>query len=234
MRQSAFDPKQKYYNLDEYDVVIAVDPDWSELELGQFQMLKTWIERQAGGLIIVAGPIHTFQLARADETSKLKALIELFPVVPGDSVLPVNPNMNIRRNTKKPWYLNFPGATKEMEFLRLDDDKDTPLSGWDEFFFKKDKRDERDTEAKRGFYSVYPVTSVKKGATVVATFADPTAKMPDGSEHPFLVTMDYPQGKIVYIGSGEMRRLRGYKELFYERFWIKLARYASAGTRLRR
>ncbi|MFL5342229.1 MAG: hypothetical protein ACJ8F7_18945 [Gemmataceae bacterium] len=227
------DPKQKYYNLDEYDVIIAVDPDWNELELGQFQILKTWIERQAGGLIIVAGPINTFQLARADETSKLKALQELFPVVPGDSVLPVNANQNFRRNTKKPWYLNFPGANKDLEFLKLDDDKDSPLSGWDEFFFRKEHRDERDTEAKRGFYEVYPVQAVKKGATVVATFADPAAKMPDGSEHPFLVTMDYPQGRIVYIGSGELRRLRGFRELYYERFWIKLARYASAGTRLR-
>ena len=227
------DPKQKYYNLDEYDVIIAIDPDWNELELGQFQILKTWIERQAGGLIIVAGPINTFQLARADETSKLKALMELFPVVPGDSVLPVNANQNFRRNTKKAWYLNFPGANRDMEFLKLDDDKDSPLSGWDEFFFKKEKRDEHDVEAKRGFYEVYPVQAVKKGAQVVATFADPAAKMPDGSEHPFLVTMEYPQGRIVYLGSGELRRLRGYKELYYEHFWIKLARYASAGTRLR-
>src|SRR5260370_103500 len=213
--------------------MVATDPDWSELELGQFQILKTWIERQAGGLILVAGPIHTFQLARADETSKLKGLMELFPVVPGDSVLPVNPNMNIRRSTKKPWYLNFPGANKEMEFLKLDDDKDTPLSGWDEFFFKKDHRDECDAEAKRGFYEVSPGEAVKKGAQVSATITDPAAKMPDGSEHPFLVTMDYPQGRIVYLGSGEMRRLRGYKEIYYERFWIKLTRYAGAGTRLR-
>src|SRR5262249_59425533 len=57
--------------------------------------------------------------------------------------------------------------------------------------------------------------------------------MPDGAEHPFLVSMEYPQGRIIYLGSAEMRRLRGYKELFYERFWIKMARYAAAGSRLR-
>jgi hypothetical protein len=227
------DPKQKYYNLDEYDVIIAIDPDWSELDANQFQLLKTWVERQAGGLIILAGPINTFQLARADESSKLKALAELFPVVPGDSVLPVNPQMNLRRNTKKAWFLNFPGANKDMEFLKLDDEKNQPLAGWDQFFFGKEHRDGREAEAKRGFYEVYPVQSVKKGAVVIATFADPAAKMPDGSEHPFLVSMEYPQGRIVYLGSAETRRLRGYKELFYERFWIKLARYAAAGSRLR-
>jgi hypothetical protein len=226
------DPKEKYYNLDQYDVIIAFDPDWSELDAQQYKMLKTWVERQAGGLIIVGGPIHTFQLARAAEADKLQSLAELFPVVPGDSVLPVNPAAGLTRNTKKAWYLNFPGANKDMEFLKLDDDKPGPLAGWDEFFFRKDKRDPRDTDAFRGFYGFYPIQSVKKGATVVATFADPAARMQDGSEHPFLVTMDYPQGKIVFLG-GELWRLRSYKEMFFERFWIKLARYASSGTRVR-
>src|SRR5262249_11195417 len=156
---------------------------------------------------------------------KLQTLAELFPVMPGDSVLPIG---GVRRNTKKAWYLNFPGATKDTEFLKLDDDKPSPLAGGDEFFFRKDKRDERDTEAFRGFFSFYPVQSVKGGATVVATFADPAAKMTDesakrwGYEHPWLVTMDYPQGRIVFLGSGEIWRLRKLKEAYFDRFWIKL------------
>jgi hypothetical protein len=227
------DPKEKYYNLDEYDVIIAFDPDWSELLPEQFTLLKTWIERQAGGLILVGGPINTFQLARAVEDGKLRTLIDLYPVMPGDSVLPVNAQVGVRRNTKKAWYLNFPGANRDMEFLKLDEDKDAPLAGWDEFFFRKEKRDDRDTEAYRGFYSAYPIQSVKKGAIVVATFADPAAKMPDGTEQPYLVTMEYPQGRIVFLGSGEVWRLRKYKEIFFDRFWIKLARYASAGSRIR-
>lgn len=223
------DPKDKYYNLDQYDVIIAFDPDWSELLPEQLNLLKTWIENQAGGLIIVAGPIHTYQVASAEDGGKFKVLQELFPVIPGDSRLPLAGG--IRRNTKKPWYLNFPGA-KDQEFLKLDDDKNHPLAGWDEFFFRKERRDERDTEARNGFYDYYPIQSVKKGADVVATFADPQAKLPDGSEHPFLVTMDYPKGKIVFLG-GEMYRLRSRKIEYYERFWVKLARYASAGTRVR-
>jgi hypothetical protein len=226
------DPKEKYYNLDQYDVIIAFDPDWSELEAEQLRLLKTWVERQAGGLILVGGPIHTNQLARAADSDKLRILAELFPVVPGDSVLPVNPNAGLRPNPRKPWALNFPGANKDMEFLKLDDDKNALLAGWDEFFFRKEKRDARDTEAYRGFYSVYPVQSVKKGATVVATFTDPGTRLADGSEHPFLVVMDYPQGKVAFL-AGEVWRLRSFKESYFERFWIKLARYVSAGTRLR-
>ncbi len=226
------DPKEKYYNLDQYDVIIAFDPDWSELEAEQIRLLKTWIERQAGGLIIVGGPIHTYQLARATESDKLQMLAELFPVVPGDSVLPANPNVGLRPNTRRPWHLNFPGAHKDMEFLKLDEEKNHPLAGWDDFFFRKERRDARDTDASRGFFSVYPVQSVKKGATVVATYADPATRLADGSEHPFLVVMDYPQGKIAFL-AGELWRLRAYREAFFERFWIKLARYVSSGTRTR-
>ena len=64
----------------------------------------------------------------------------------------------------------------------------------------------------------------------MATFADPRARLADGKEQPFLVTMPYGSGKVVYIGSGEVWRLRQYSEAFHERFWIKLARYAGSGN----
>jgi hypothetical protein len=37
-------------------------------------------------------------------------------------------------------------------------------------------------------------------------------------------------GKVVFIGSHEMWRLRMYREKYHERFWIKLARYAGSGN----
>src|SRR5262249_60630616 len=64
-------PKEKYYNLDQYDVIIAFDPDWSKLLPEQFDLLRNWVSRQAGGLIIVGGPIHTFQAAPAPAADKL-------------------------------------------------------------------------------------------------------------------------------------------------------------------
>src|SRR5207248_743486 len=70
----------------------------------------------------------------------------------------------------------------------------------------------------------------------VATFADPRARLSSGQEQPFLVTMPYGSGKVVYLGAGEMWRLRMCREVFHERFWTKLARYAGSGnlTRLSR
>ena len=86
----------------------------------------------------------------------------------------------------------------------------------------------------RGFFSYYPVKSVKQGATVVATFGDPQARMTGddakGGEMPFLVTMPSKKGKVVYIGWEGTWRLRQYREEYFERFWTKLGRYAGSGN----
>ena len=52
-------PDDKYYNLMQYDVVVAFDPDWTRLEPDQAALLDTWVHRHGGGLIIVGGPVNT-------------------------------------------------------------------------------------------------------------------------------------------------------------------------------
>jgi hypothetical protein len=46
---------------------------------------------------------------------------------------------------------------------------------------------------------------------------------------PFFATMKVGGGKTAYIGSAETWRLRQAKEIFHDRFWVKLARYCSSG-----
>ena len=58
------DTKDKPFNLNEYDLIVAFDPDWSEITRDQADMLQTWVQRQGGGLIYVADRINTFQLIR--------------------------------------------------------------------------------------------------------------------------------------------------------------------------
>jgi hypothetical protein len=118
-----------------------------------------------------------------------------------------------------------------MEFLKLDEDSKEPLSGWEEFFTGAGRgQSDKSQPPRRGFYNYYPVKGAKPNATVVATFSDPRARLNDGKEHPYLVTMPYGSGKVVFLGSGELWRLRQYREIYHERFWTKLARYAGSGN----
>jgi hypothetical protein len=218
--------EDRYANLAYYDVIIAFDPDWSKLEPEQLTALTNWVSRQAGGLILVASPVNTTQLTRLNNRERLKPILDLLPVFLRDSVLEGEGPAN------EPWRLHFPGANSEMEFLKLDEAGKEPLAGWEQFFTGASKSPVGgETPAVRGFYSYYPVRDVKPSATVVATLANPRARIDNGQkEQPYLVTMPFGNGKVVYLGSGETWRLRQYRESYYERFWTKLARYAGSGN----
>ena len=45
-----------------YDCIVAFDPDWTMLDARQVDMLESWVAEEAGGLVVVAGPIHTGEL----------------------------------------------------------------------------------------------------------------------------------------------------------------------------
>ncbi|MBI3411721.1 MAG: hypothetical protein HY040_25605 [Planctomycetes bacterium] len=220
--------KEKFMSLTDYDLIIAFDPDWSQLDSNQFKLLKDWVGGYSGGIIFVAGPVHTHIIARPGGID-IDALKVLYPVVPKDSRLE-----SLIHDSSRPYYLGFTNKAKLFDFLKLDETGESPTSGWDGFFWGTGKAPEpgKDVTPLRGMFSYYPVEKVKPGATVVATFEGPErTRINDGKDaQPYIVTMPFGSGKTVYIGSAESYRLRTYKDNFHERFWIKLGRYVSAGT----
>jgi hypothetical protein len=220
----------EYYNLGHYDIVIGFDPDWARLTEDEMKMIRRWVDL-GHGLILVGGPINTLQLARPDAVDgKLKAILDLYPVILEDSRI-----QDLERPTNDPWRLNFPGVTPEMEFMRLEENADAmqnPLRAWEEFFYGKEAAagQARPATPIRGMYNYYPAKELKPGTQVIATFSDPRAKLSDGKEQPYFAMMPYGAGKVFWLGSGEMWRLRGYREAYHERFWAKLARFAGAGS----
>ncbi len=220
-------PDEKLLDLAEYDVIIAFDPDWTQLSDAQIKLLEKWVDK-GGGLIVTGGPINTLQLARPGANKdKLKPILDLYPIVPKDIRID-----EMDRRTDNPWPLVFEAAAPDMEFLKLDegDEKGPPpfLSDWHEFFFGPTT--DRKAPAVRGFFNYYPAESTKAGAQVVARFGDPQAKLKDGvTQQPWLVLSDPNSGRrVIWIASGETWRLRQYRETFHERFWTKLTRYAGA------
>jgi len=213
-------PENRDEALSSFDVVIAFDPEWEKLNAEQRKLLNAWV-MEGGGLIAVAGPIHTLHLARLGLRPEMKPITELFPVELSDVRL--HP-----RDAVKASRLNFGKVRKEMTFLKLDPQGKEPLAGWDEFF--GGSREEKEKPLARGFYSVYPVKKVKPGAIVLATFADRTARLDSGEEAPYLAAWAVGKGQVFYISSGEMWRLRQYKEAFHQRFWTELIPFVRLGA----
>jgi hypothetical protein len=204
------------------------------------QMVKRWVDL-GGGMIVVAGPVNTVELARPSskgggggaERQKLKDILDIYPVILRDVRL-----QDLDRESKEPWRLSFPGATPDMEFLWLEEkpaDKEAAkstqfLDAWEKFFAGDEPGGDPKGPSARGFYSCYPVEDPKPTATIIATFSDPKARLKDVHDQPYLVSMPFGGGKMVWLGSGEMWRLREVSDAYHERFWTKLARYASSGS----
>jgi uncharacterized membrane protein len=205
----------KHNNLAAYNLIVAFDLDWKRLKKAQLLALRQWVTA-GGGLVVVAGSVHSHQLAGAADTDEGKIARALLPVVMDKA--------KDKGERDKPWRLNFNVKEKDV-FLKLDSKGKGPLAGWAEFFTDSAKP-ARNAEVVRGFYNYHAVKSVKKTATVLATLADPAAKLPTGKEQPYLVTMPVGKGRVVYLSSGELWRLREFREEAHERLWFQLLWYA--------
>ncbi|MDW8222011.1 MAG: VWA domain-containing protein [Gemmatales bacterium] len=235
------------YNLANYDVVIALDLDWRRVPVSSQENLRRWVTEFAGGFIYVAGPMHTFHLARDKEAEAIRFLL---PVVLDNTRLSVQV---FDRTAREPWAVNWEPAAATMPFFNLIDDQessqlpDTWREAWEQFFWQETedlKPGERRRSAqgralepsRRGFYAFSPVLEVKGAASVLARYGDPDPRYltsPDGPQpgqlQPFFVTHRVGKGPVFFIGSPEIWRLRSYKERYYERFWTKLIRYMGKG-----
>ncbi|CAN5220572.1 hypothetical protein BH11PLA2_BH11PLA2_03040 [soil metagenome] len=223
-------PEDKFYNLNEYDLIIAFDPDWSELSPEQIDMTKRWVMDGGGGFIYVAGAINTHQLARADDAGRLKPLLEMMPVLPEDRFLvqaravPRTP----RRALLKP--------NPDFDILKLDDtDPTDPIAGWETFFTGKAKYTpdpdmKKNLTPTRGFFSYYPVKLLKPGAAVLMEFLD-TNDTGVADPKPYLVCSQPGKGRAAFLASGEMYRIRFPEASYYDRFWIRFARAMSSARR---
>lgn len=234
------DPKERFYNLNEFDLIIAFDPDWSELSLQQAQDLQRWVQEQGGGLIYVADRVNGHQLARVDPSNGiLLPILEILPVLPDDMIA-----LSIKSTPRTPRRLLL-HPIEGSDLLKLEDSMDDPTAGWEKFFTDREKhvpsQDVRvERFPQRGFFSTYPLKpdiGVKSGSKVLAELAEVT----DAGEivnSPWLVTSNPSAGwRTAFMGSGSMYRMFAYDppvgKQYFERFWTKLMKYISAKRNLK-
>jgi hypothetical protein len=197
--------------LHQYDCIVAFDPDWTELDASQVELLEKWVAEEAGGLITVAGPIHTGKWVRSTEHAKVR---NLYPVTFQERLTLLDDGQFAGETA---WPLALDRAGREAKFLWLEKTAEESEAAWDSF---------------PGVYGYYAVKGEKPGATVYARFSDPEAGF--SNQRPiYFASQFYGSGQVFYMGSGEMWRLRRVDPRYFEVLYTKLIRHVSQGRILR-
>ncbi len=197
--------------LAEYDTIVAFDPDWRELDPVQIELLEKWVAEESGGLIVVAGPVYTDAWVQSPTMATIR---KLYPVEFNRRLALLE---DARYGSTQPWPLDFTREGLESEFLWLDDSAATSHEVWDSF---------------KGVYGYYRVRGPKLGATTYALYSDPEAAVAD-QKPVYFAGQFYGSGRVFYMGSGEMWRLREVDERYFDLFYTKLIRHVSQGRLLR-
>jgi hypothetical protein len=193
--------------LAEYDCIVAFDPDWLALSDDQMQALENWVGNQAGGLIVMAGPVHTESWTTRDRAEPIR---RLYPIEFQRRFQLLDAG---RFENTKPHKVLLTPAGIEANFLWLEDRKATSLRAWQGF---------------EGIYGFYQVKGPKTNATVYARAEEPGAYELD--ENPvWMADHYYGVGRVFYLGSGEVWRLRGKDPNYLDRIYTKLIRHVTAG-----
>jgi len=193
--------------LRDYDVVVAIDPDWREVDPTGQARLERWVAEESGGLVLVAGPVHTESWLGDPRSSKLR---DLAPVELGRG----GPSWTGGGDSTLPRPLVFTRDGGEAEFLWLAGTRAASEELWREF---------------PGVYGCFPVDRVKPGAVEYVRAAAPSASAGDL----FLAGHAYGSGIVAWVGSGELWRLRGVEPAAHERLVTQLLRHVSQGRMLR-
>ncbi len=195
----------------EYDVLVVFDPNWSDLSNEQIDVLEHWIARQGGGLLIFAGPVKQGDTITGWVTDpNMEKIRTLYPV---DFLARQSAFEHRYHGGSQAWPLKFTRAGEDAEFLRPSDDPAEARAFWSEF---------------PGFFGYFAVRSVKPTATLLASTSSPETLGREESGALF-VEQFYGAGRVLYIGSSELWRLRRGDERSYDNLATKILKHVAQG-----
>ena len=143
--------------LDEYDVVVAIDYDWEQLDPASTARLERWVSEDSGGLFFVAGNVFMESWLT---NRRFEAIRNLHPVElrRGEQIL-LTPQLA----AIDPLPLRFSPDGNDSEFLWLSSNSIASQTIWSEF---------------PGVYSCFDTSVAKPGATVYARLGQNEGRLP--------------------------------------------------------
>ena len=191
-----------------YDAIVAFDYDWRLLDPAAVSRLDRWVARESGGVLLFAGNLFTDAWSAAAHTAPIRGL---YPVElrRGPRLAPAD------GGAAEPSPLVFTREGRDAEFLWLAASRVANQTVWAEF---------------PGVFTCHETGGAKPGATVYAQLDRPGAADP---RPVYVAGQFYGSGSVLYVGSGELWRLRGVDEAAYERLAAQLVRHVSQARLLR-
>lgn len=200
--------------LFQYDAIAMFDPDWTAIDAPTLDLIDRYLAEQAGGLVLIAGPVYHPQWIRRRTDPRVSKIAGFFPVTLS-SGSPLSTGG--REGGDEAWPLKLSAEARRADFLMIDETPASSLEAWQAF---------------RGPYGFVATKDAKPGAKVYSRFSDPTTEL-SGSLPIFMASQFYGAGRVYFQASGEMWRLRGLDESYFDRFYTKLVRWVSEGRLLR-
>jgi hypothetical protein len=200
--------------LFQYDAIAMFDPNWTAIDADGLDLLDRWLTQQAGGMIIVAGPVYHPRWSRRRTDPRVGRISGFFPI----NLSTRGPTIRGgRQGGENAWPPKFTPEARRAEFLWIADDPEQSFQVWDDF---------------DGVYDYIDAKSAKPGAKVYAHFSDPTTEI-GGALPVYMSSQFYGAGRVYFQGSGEMWRLRGQSDAYFDNYYTKLVRWVSEGRLLR-
>lgn len=202
-------PKDLNELSDQFDAVILFDPDMQALGSKWSEMLTKFVGSAGGGLIYVAGELHSQQLLAAGSESMGpggvdNSWLRVLPVVSESGLYQSNTDVQI--------------SSREAWTLELTPEGDNDLI----FRFADDHARNREVLASLpGMFWHCPVTRAKRGAAVLARHGDPRMANSFG-RHVLMATQLFGPGRTVFIGFDSTYRWRYLHEEYFDGFWARL------------
>lgn len=200
--------------LFKYDTLVLFDPNWLDFSAEQLELVDRWLSQQAGGMIIVAGPVYHPEWKRRRTDPRMTTIAGFYPLNFTNRPMLFEGG---RQGGSVAWPLQFTPEARLAEFLWVAETPEDSEEIWAEF---------------SGVYDYVDSKSAKAGAKVYALFADPTTET-GGSLPIYLASQFYGAGKVYFQGSGEMWRLRAESDAYFDTYYTKLVRWVSEGRLLR-
>ena len=196
--------------LFDYDVVLLLDANPTELDASWAVTLRRWVDELGGGVLVQAGPHFATRFMR---DARLQDLVSILPVTP-------DPDADVRLNTQgtyrlRPWPIQLPEAAVAHPLVSLHAEPDTNRAIW---------------QALPGVWWHLPVLRAKPVATVLLEHGGGAQQNQYGPAV-LMATQPVGAGRVTFLGFSSTWRWRATTEPVFNRFWVRLVRYLAQARR---